>query len=263
MPDPESRGTVEQLLFEMDQNGVERAAVVCARIDDNPDDNDYVFAAARQHPDRLIQIADVDCSWTAEYHTPDAADRLARAVERYALKGFTHYVRDDDDGAWFLGDDGLAFIARAAELGQVASFAIPARLQPVLRELAGRFPSVPFLCHHMGGVRVGDAAGLAEMVRSASVPNIHVKLSGFHYANDVGWDFPYPACQPIVRALYEAFGPERLHWGSDYPVVRRAMTYQHSLETVRTHCAAIILPGDMARILGDSLNDLLERAGRR
>ena len=48
--------------------------------------------------------------------------------------------------------------------------------------------------------------------------NIHVKLSGFHYVDTVAWDFPYPRCRPVVRALYEHFGPERLHWGSDYPV---------------------------------------------
>src|SRR2546426_243825 len=42
---------------------VERAAVVCARIDHNPDDNDYVFEAIKQYPDRFYQIADVDCEW--------------------------------------------------------------------------------------------------------------------------------------------------------------------------------------------------------
>ena len=263
MPDPDSRGTVEQLLFEMDQNGVEKAAVVCARTDHNPDDNDYVFAAVKDHPDRLIQIADVDCSWTETYHTPGAAARLREAVERYGLKGFTHYVKADDDGAWFLSEEGLAFLQTAAELGQVASFAIPAQLQPVLRALAARFPTVPFLCHHMGGARLADPSAVREVLGSAGLPNVHVKLSGFHYANDVAWEFPYPACRPIARALYEAFGPERLHWGSDYPVVRRAMTYQQSLEAVRTHCASFIPEPDMARVLGDSLNELLETAGPR
>ena len=263
MPDPESRGTAEQLLWEMDRNGVEKAAVVCARIDHNPDDNDYVFEAARKHPQRIIPLADVDCSWSPEYHTPGAAERLQQAVERYRLKGFTHYVKADDDGSWFLADEGLAFIAKAAELGQVASFAIPARLQPVLREVAALFPSVPFLCHHMGGARVADPGLLAEVVRSAALPNVHVKLSGFHYVDEVAWEFPYPACRPTVRALYEAFGPERLHWGSDYPVVRRAMTYQQSLEAVRTHCAPFIPAPAMARVLGDSLNELLERTDPR
>ncbi|MGE3271097.1 MAG: amidohydrolase family protein, partial [Chloroflexota bacterium] len=65
-----------------------------------------------------------------------------------------------------------------------------------------------------------------------------------------------------VQALYERYGPERLHWGSDYPVLRKAMTYQQALEAVRTHCDFISAP-DMDRILGESLHDLLERHGAR
>ncbi|MBX6773072.1 MAG: amidohydrolase family protein, partial [Chloroflexi bacterium] len=123
VPDPMSRGIVEQLLFEMDQNGVERAAVVCARIDHNPDNNDYVAEAVRRYPGRLYQIADVDCSWTETYHTPGAADRLAATIDRYRIKGFTHYVRSDDDGSWFLSDEGLAFFRVAAERRQIVSLA--------------------------------------------------------------------------------------------------------------------------------------------
>ena len=139
---------------------------------------------------------------------------------------------------------------------------MPARLQPVLRQLAERFPTVHFLCHHMAGARLAegpDSPGLREILASAALPNIHIKLSGFHYVNPVAWEFPYPACRPVVQALYELYGPERLHWGSDYPVVRKAMTYQQSLEAVRMHCD-FIAPTDLDRILGDSLHALLERS---
>lgn len=257
VPDPRSRGAVDQLLWEMDQNGVDRAAVVCAAIDHNPLNNDDVAAWVEHHPDRLIQIADVDCLWSPTYQTPGAATRLAEAVDRYRLRGFTHYVRSDDDGSWYRTDDGLAFFETAARLGQVVSLAIPARLQHVVRDIAERFPSLSILCHHMAGARLADPASLEEICRSSARPNIHVKLSGFHYAAPVAWAYPYHECRPIVRALFEHFGAERLHWGSDYPVVRRAMTYQQSLEAVRTHCAEIIPPPAMARVLGDSLAALL------
>ena len=210
-----------------------------------------------------FQFADVDCRWWETYHQPGAAQRLREAVERYGLRGFTHYFDADDDGSWYLSDEGTALLQAAADLNQIVSFATPARLQPVLRQLAARFPSLTFLCHHMAGVRLSEGAdppSLREVLASAAVPNIHVKLSGFHYVDTVAWDFPYPRCRPVVRALYEQFGPERLHWGSDYPVVRRAMTYQHALEAVRTHCD-FITASDMDRILGDSLFELLQRHG--
>ena len=77
----------------------------------------------------------------------------------------------------------------------------------------------------------------------------------------VGWDYPHAESAFIVRALYEHFGPERLHWGSDYPVVRWAMTYRQALEVIITHSSAIIPAGDMERVLGGSLHDLLQKHG--
>jgi L-fuconolactonase len=264
VPDPESRPLVEQLLFEMDQCGVEEAVLVAARIDHNPDNNDYVADCVRRYPDRLYQFADVDCMWTSTYHAPGAAGRLADAVRAYNLRGFTHYVDADDDGSWFFSDDGHAFLKAAAELNQIVSIHLPVHLQATLRQLSGRFPDTPFVCHHMAypvTEEGPDGAALSSILASAKQPNIHIKLSGFHYAAPVGWAYPHEPSRYIVRALYEAFGPERLHWGSDYPVVRWAMTYRQALEVIRTHCADIIPSSDMERVLGTSLHDLLQRHG--
>jgi predicted TIM-barrel fold metal-dependent hydrolase len=52
-----------------------------------------------------------------------------------------------------------------------------------------------------------------------------------------------------------------LHWGSDYPVVRWAMTYRQALEVIRTHASEVIPAAAMERVLGSSLYDLLERHG--
>jgi L-fuconolactonase len=265
VPDPTSRGVVEQLIFEMDQAGVDQATVVCARIDHNPDNNDYVADCVRRFPERLHQLADVDCQWMPTYQAPGAADRLARAIDQYHLKGFTHYVKREDDGAWYLSDEGRAFFEVAARHRQIVSLALPPHLQPVLRQVAERFPSVPFLCHHLAGARATEEPPrplLQGILASARLPNIYVKVSGFHYASAVAWGYPYPDCRPIVKALYEHFGPERLCWGSDYPVVRRAMIYRQALEAFRTHCDFI--PADHQRlILGDNLARLLADRGTR
>lgn len=261
VPDPRSRGLVEQLLWEMDRHQVDRAVLVCARIDHNPDNNDYVAECVRRYPDRLVQFADVDCSWTDTYHRPGAAARLAEAVERYQLRGFTHYLKDDTD--WFGSDEGLAFFAKAAELRLVASLALGPSWQPALRELAGRFPGVTFLCHHMAGARATEPPPrpwLTEILRSAAVPNICIKLSGSHYVAERGWDYPCSDAIHVVRALYEQYGPERLCWGSDYPVVPLYMTYQHALEAFRTYCPFVPEP-HRALILGGNLERILRRAG--
>lgn len=258
VPDHGSRGNAELMLWEMDRHGVDRAVLVCARIEHNPGNNDYVFDVVQRHPDRFVQFADVDCSWTETYHTPGAADRLREAADAYGLKGFTHYLKSDTE--WFASDEGLAFFEVAAEKRLIASLALGPQWQPALRQLAQRFPTVPFLCHHMAGARVGDADRLAQITASAAVPNIHVKMSGFHYVAPTSWAYPYHETHDVVRALYDAFGADRLHWGSDYPVVRTHMTHQHALEAFRTHCD-FIPAADRERILGPGLQALLDGAG--
>jgi L-fuconolactonase len=258
------RPAVEQLLFEMDQCGVQEAVLVAARIEHNPDNNDYAYYCVRRFPERLYLFADVDCMWWPTYHTPGAAERLEEVVRAYGLRGFTHYVDQNDDGAWFFSEDGQAFLRTAARLNQIVSIHLPVHVQPALRRLAAQFPDTPFLCHHMGypvTEQGPDGAALRALVESAQFSNIHIKLSGFHYAAPVGWEYPHAASRYIVRALYESFGPERLHWGSDYPVVRWAMTYRQALEAIRTHCSDFIPPADMERLLGGSLHDLLQRHG--
>lgn len=256
VPDDESRGRVEQLLHEMDLHNVDRAVLICARIDRNADNNDYVAQCVKRYPERLIQFADVDCSWTDTYHTPGAAERLKTAAKTYSLKGYTHYLRGDDDGSWFFSAEGQRFFQTTAELGLIASIAMGGHQHAPLQKLAAQFPTVPFLCHHMAGARVGKDAQFKQVLASAKVPNIYVKMSGFAYVSEVPWDYPYPDTHQIVRALYEHFGPARLCWGSDYPVVRSFMTYQHALEAFRWHCT-FIPEADKAQILGGTLQGLL------
>ena len=108
VPDDSQRGRIEQLLHEMDLHGVDRAAV-CAQIEHNPDNNAYIAEQVQRYGERLYQLADVDCSWSPTYHRPGAARRLEQAAQRWPISGFTHYLRDDDDGAWLYGAEGRDF----------------------------------------------------------------------------------------------------------------------------------------------------------
>ena len=260
VPDPESRGRAEQLLWEMDGNGVDMAVLVCARIDHNPHNNEYGTECVRRFPERLIQFADVDCSWTDTYHTSGAAERLRDAAAQYRLKGYTHYLKGDYE--WFESAEGIEFFEATEELGLIVSMPVSEAWHPHLRKLARRFPATPFLCHHMAGARASEGPphpNFREILESSEVPNIYIKLSGFAYVSQVAWDYPYSDCLWMVRKLYEHYGPERLCWGSDYPVVLGSMTYQHALEAFRTHCA-FVPDQDKALILGGNMHRLLQGA---
>ena len=263
VPDPATHGSVEQLLYEMDRHGVEKAALVCARIGTGPnaneDNNDDAATAAARHPDRIAVIADVDCSWRTEHHTPGAAGRLREVAERLGIAGFTHYVHADND-RWFRSEAGMEFFATAAELDLVASLALGPAWHADLRAVARASPTLPILVHHLGSVspaRPTYDADLAQVLASAAEPNIGVKVSGFHYVSARGWDFPYADAREVFRQLYEAYGAHRMYWGSDFPAARPFLTYTQSLEVVRSHCS-FVAAHDMAPILGGSLAQVLD-----
>jgi predicted TIM-barrel fold metal-dependent hydrolase len=260
VPDIRYRGSVEALLWEMDKNDVERAAVICTRMGkevsdacSNDDNNEYVSLAAKKHPDRLIMVADVDGLWTqSEYHKPGASQRLREAAERYDLTAFTHYVEQGNDG-WFATDDGAEFFATAADLQLVASLAISPAWQSDLRPIALAHPTLPLLIHHQGMARLNEPtfeADLRAVLANADLPNVYLKLSGFHYLSRQSWDFPFREAQEkVLRPLIRAYGPDRLLWGSDFSAARRDVTYTQTLEVVRRRAEGLS-PDHLDKILG-------------
>jgi L-fuconolactonase len=268
VPDEDTRGTIGQLLYEMDLNAVSQAAVVCAAIDNNPDNVAYVAFARERHQSRLHVVADLDCTWSEYYHRPGAADRLRALADRYPLAGFTHYVYEDNDG-WLASDEAEAVFAVSEQRGLFVSLAAGPGWQSDLRAVAERHPSVPVLCHHLAGLRtiteLGStataesvyAAALEQVRASASVNNIFIKVSGFHYASAQGWDYPWGEAVELFSKLFETFGPRRLCWGSDFPASRGFCTYRQSLEVVRSHCH-FLDEDDRRMILGGTLRAILD-----
>lgn len=257
VPDRASRGSAEALLYEMDTHGVERAAIVAARIgggaggdgEANEDNNRYVARFAATHPDRITAWVDVDCVWRPEYHTAGAATRLLDEVERAGASGFTHYFGGENDG-WLRSEDGRELFASAARTGLIASLAVSMPWFDDLRQTAIDHPTLPILIHHLGQPRSSE--DLEGLLGLADLPNIGVKVSGFNYSTLRFWDYPYPDVQNRYRRIANAFGPMRLYWGSDFPASRDQLTYTQSIEVVREH-SAFLAPGELAGVLGDNL----------
>jgi predicted TIM-barrel fold metal-dependent hydrolase len=244
VPDEDTRGSVELLLFELDSNGVEQAAIVCAAIDHNADNVEYVSRARGKVKERLHVIADLDCTWHGTYHTPGAPERLGRLADEHELVGFTHYLGERNDG-WLRSDEAEAVFALAAQRRLIVSLGAPPEWQADLRPLAARHPSVPVLCHALGVVKAADgldSPALAEVVASAAVPNIYIKACGFHYSSARPWDHPWPDAVAVFERLFDAYGPKRLCWGSDFPASTRYTTFSAA---------------DLRLVLGENLRGLL------
>lgn len=258
VPDPYTRGSAATLVDEMDRAGVDRAVVMAARIGSgplaNPDNNAYVVQAARDHPDRIVAAIDVDSRWLETHHRPGAVDRLDAELAGTGARVVSHYTRDDHDDGWFDSSDGRAFVVELERRGLVLSLHAYPAWQPAIRRFAESAPGLPVLVHHLGHPQ--SQHDLDAVTAGAVLPNVHVKVSGPYYLPGPRWGFPYPRALDVVRALRDAYGPERLLWGSDFPVARPHMTYRQSVEFVRTKCTFLsaeeldlVLGGNAHRIL--------------
>jgi predicted TIM-barrel fold metal-dependent hydrolase len=261
VPDEVGRGSFNELVSYLDANHVDKAVLVSANIEGNHDNNHYGAEAVARHPDRFIQIADIDSRWSAEYHIRGASDRLHRLVDAFNPIGVSHYLAPDNDG-WLTSEEGLAFFKSVSAHRLLVGLAAPPPWFADVRALARTFPETTFLVNHLGLVTLysgGEKAALSMVIDHEDLPNLLVKVSGYYYAHrSPRGGYPFTDRMDIVRAFYESWGPRRMIWASDFPSLLEYMSYGESLDVLREH-APFIGPKDLVGILGGTLEDVLAR----
>lgn len=256
-PAPADGATTRALLDTMAASGVARAAIVAAGIGGgdprtaNPDNNDDVAGVVGEHPGALRMFADVDSRWSRTYHRPGAAGRLEHEVTRLGARGFTHYLADADDG-WFETAEADAFFSAAERLGLVASLHAPPPWHRAVAGVAQRHPGLTVLLHHQGLARSDDE--LEALLALAAHPGIGVKVSGFRYVS--AEEAPYADVRTRLERLARAFGPERLAWGSDWPVSTANHSYADALGFA-ADALGFLDPSERARVFGGTALSLL------
>ena len=123
---------------------------------------------------------------------------------------------------------------------------------PLVGEIAQRHPRLKLIVDHMAAVRraKGDAAfvHLPELLALAKHPNIAVKATGGPgYADDA---YPFLSLQPRYRAIYDAFGPARMFWGTD--ITRMPCAWKECVTHFTEHSPWLSQP-DMQLIMGRAL----------
>jgi L-fuconolactonase len=217
---------VEVLVGQMDRNGVEQAVLIQIN---GQTDNSYQMACVRKHPDRLRSVVIVDTD------RPDAPDVLERLVSEGATGiRLRPSVRSP-------GDDPLAIWKKAAALGiSVSSGGTREEFaDDAFAEVFEACPTLPIVIEHLGSLTWEDFAGGAmtprpKMFDLARFPNAYVKICGLgefaQRAMPVREPFPFvEPIPPLLELAYQAFGPSRIMWGSDYPPVSRREGYSNAL----------------------------------
>jgi L-fuconolactonase len=138
------------------------------------------------------------------------------------------------------GDDPLAIWRVAERLGLAVSCLGPdsAFASPVFQEMVEAVPRLTIVMEHLAGIGTSHPTWTPEVhdrvLALARYPNLYVKVPGLgefcRRAMPVREPFMFE--QPIPALLprfYDAFGPSRLMWGSDYPPVAGREGYQNAL----------------------------------
>jgi L-fuconolactonase len=217
--------TAEQLTRRMDEAGIGRAVLVQATTAYGYD-NSYVLDSARASGGRFVAVG------TFDPLRPDAAARLGAAVgtgragETGGLAGvrlFTSGSTLPTQGEWFAAPETFEFWQAAADLDvpvclQMRLGAATKQLESVLE----RFPRVRVLLDHLGypDIAASPAEAGREVAALGRHPGLHLKLThrNLERLRDAG-DRAADFLDPVL----EAFGAERIAWGSNCPAAEQPL----------------------------------------
>jgi L-fucono-1,5-lactonase len=182
----------------------------------------------------------------------DALAGLQERADGSWLKGIRHQVHDEADPRWLCRDDVRAGLKAVAEAGLVYDLLTKTPHLPAAVETAAALPELTFVVDHISKPVIGaDPEPWATELRSlAALPNVFCKLSGM--VTEASWtDWKVADLEPYVDVVLDAFGPDRVMFGSDWPVCLLAASYSEVVQAAES-LTADLTPSEQNAIFGDT-----------
>lgn len=182
-------------------------------------------------------------------------DRL-REYSRYEkLRGFRHIVQGEPDDRFLLHEDFLRGLACLKEFHFTYDILIYPKQLPAAVELAKRMPEQPFVVDHMAKplIKSKEIDSWARHMRDlAASPNVYCKVSGL--ITEAEWRTWRPENFTLyLDVVFDAFGPDRLMFGSDWPVCLIAGTYNQVKQLVEAYIAGRYAVDAQKRKVGQAI----------
>jgi len=235
--------TYDRLLEEMKTAGVDRVILVPPSWEGYR--NDYALEAAQKYPDRFAVMGKVPLN------DPGSKNRIASWLKQPGMLGFrisfrhtgTHSFLDDGTADWFWADceryDIPVMIFAPFAVAQIGA-------------IAERHPGLRVVVDHMGlNVQWKGkdlAPGIDVLLKFACMKNVAVKASCLPCY--VAEPYPFPTLHPQIRRVVDAFGPQRIFWGTD--LSQMPCSY-HQAVTLFTEELHFLSPQDKEWIMGRAL----------
>ena len=220
---------IEILLDQMTRNDVDHAVLIQIN---GVFDNSYLVECMRRFPGRFSGAGMVDVS------SPDAPTQLAefpgKGIEGVRLNAANRSP----------GEDPLVIWRKAEELGLIVSCGgqLEAFSSPDFEEIIKTLPNLKVIIEHLGagGRDTEPYDAYRRVLALAQYPNAYMKIPGLGEicARPTPFLQPFPFAgnvPPLVEMAVEAFGANRLMWGSDFPPVAFREGYRNALRWPMEH----------------------------
>ena len=244
--------TIERAVPMMDEAGIDRVVIVPPTLNDR---NDYALEAVQRHPDRFAVMGRIPLQ------DPKSAALLPRWKEQKGMLGCRVTFNTPATLKWL--DDGTAdwFWPAAEKAGlpvMFLAFGHVSKFEPIAR----RHPGLPLIIDHMGVNNAIAKEGrtseaIAQAVALAKYPNVSVKMSNLPNASLE--PYPYRDLTPHLQRVFDAYGPQRCHWGTDVTNGLARANWRQRL-THFTEELPFLSESDKDWVLGRSIRERLKWA---
>lgn len=182
----------------------------------------FVLSVARQRAEKVVGVV----GW-ADLAADDAAAMVERLAGEPEVVGIRPWLQSIADPDWILAPA----VARGLDAIEAVDLVYEALVRPVhlsrLAELVRRRPGLRIVVDHAAKPDIAADAfrpWASDLRRLAEAETVTCKLSGL--LTEAGTRTEADALRPYVETVLEAFGPQRVLWGSDWPVVTTVADYQ-------------------------------------
>lgn len=204
-------------------NGIDGTVLVQA--DATARETDFLLEIAAATPSVLGVVGWID------FTAVDAVAQIERRAEQHKLRGLRPMLEFIADPEWILQSTFTPVLRAMSRCGLTFDALVHPQHLAALETLGWRHPDLPVVIDHGAKPKLqawrGNAAAMAawrdDMRRLARHPQVFCKLSGL--LTEAGTDWQESDLLPAMQSLLEIFGPSRLIWGSDWPVMTLAGDY--------------------------------------
>lgn len=218
-----------QLKAEMDRHGVQATVAVQAR--QSLEENHFLLDLAGKHSFIKGVVGWLDLQ-------KEEVKEDLQAFSAYpAFKGLRHMIQSEEDDQFMLRPDFMRGIALLKDFDLTYDILIAEKQLPVTIQFVEAFPGQKFVLDHVAkpSIQAGRLEPWATHIRNlARHKNLYCKLSGLvTEADHEHWK--EADIKPYLEVVFEAFGPQRLMFGSDWPVCLLAADYSRVLRLIQDY----------------------------